>query len=266
MISLLSIIAIGLALGMRHATDADHVIAVTTIVSREHRIRHAVLIGALWGVGHTLTICIVGAAIIVFKVVIPPGIGLAMELCVGLMLVLLGVLNLTGALKWVTVRLMPAWAEHSQIHPERAPSENSHRRFASDLAGSEGDGDKSLGWFDRNLGRLGIYQILRPLLVGIVHGLAGSAAITLLVLATIRNPYWGIAYLLVFGIGTIVGMIAVTAVVALPVTYTTMRLPRLNQSFVVASGLLSLGLGLLISYQIGIADGLFTSHPTWTPR
>src|SRR5258708_6928622 len=101
MISLLSIVVIGFLLGMRHATDADHVIAVTTIVSRQRSIRQASLIGALWGVGHTLTICVVGAAIIVFHVLIPPRVGLAMELCVGLMLVLLGALNLTGVMQWI---------------------------------------------------------------------------------------------------------------------------------------------------------------------
>src|ERR1700674_3253399 len=102
MIGLFSIIALGFFLGMRHATDPDHVIAVTTIVARYRKISHAALIGAFWGVGHTLTILMVGSGIILFGWVIPTRIGLSMEFSVGLMLILLGILNLTGILQWIT--------------------------------------------------------------------------------------------------------------------------------------------------------------------
>src|ERR1700675_833109 len=102
MIGLLSIIALGFFLGMRHATDPDHVIAVTTIVSRYRKISHAALIGAFWGVGHTVTILLVGGGIILFGWVIPARIGLSMEFSVGLMLIFLGILNLTGMLQWIT--------------------------------------------------------------------------------------------------------------------------------------------------------------------
>src|SRR6266852_8254453 len=104
MITFVSIIALGFFLGMRHATDPDHVIAVTTIVSRQRSIRQAALIGVLWGVGHTITIFLVGSAIILFGLVIPPRIGLTMEFSVGLMLVVLGVLNLTGVLRWLNAK------------------------------------------------------------------------------------------------------------------------------------------------------------------
>ena len=97
MMDLLAVTGVGFLLGIRHATDPDHVIAVTTIVSRQRSIRHAGLIGALWGLGHTITIFFVGAAIILFNLVIPPRIGLAMELAVGLMLILLGVLKIGRA-------------------------------------------------------------------------------------------------------------------------------------------------------------------------
>src|SRR6202050_1574533 len=105
MISLFSIVALGFFLGMRHATDPDHVIAVTTIVSRYRKISHAALIGAFWGVGHTLTILLVGSGIILFGWVIPARIGLSMEFSVGLMLILLGILNLTGILNWISFGL-----------------------------------------------------------------------------------------------------------------------------------------------------------------
>ena len=108
MTALFAIIALGFFLGMRHATDPDHVVAVTTIVSRERTMLHAALIGALWGFGHTLTILAVGSAIILFKLTIPARLGLSMELWVGLMLILLGILNLTGvlrrAMEWATIR------------------------------------------------------------------------------------------------------------------------------------------------------------------
>src|SRR5437899_6637125 len=96
MLTLFPVVAIGFFLGIRHATDPDHVIAVTTIVSRQRSVRHAGLIGILWGLGHTITILFVGAAIILFNLVIPTRVGLTMELAVGLMLIFLGVLNLTG--------------------------------------------------------------------------------------------------------------------------------------------------------------------------
>jgi ABC-type nickel/cobalt efflux system permease component RcnA len=103
MFNLLTVIGVGFLLGIRHATDPDHVIAVTTIVSRQRSIRHAGLIGILWGLGHTITILLVGAAIILYNVVIPPRMGLSMELAVGLMLVFLGVMNLTGSRRGMTL-------------------------------------------------------------------------------------------------------------------------------------------------------------------
>src|SRR6266516_7805633 len=102
MITLFSIIVLGFFLGMRHATDPDHVIAVTTIVSRQRSVRHAALIGLLWGLGHTITILVVGSAIILFGLVIPPRIGLTMELSVGLMIINLGVLHLSGMFSSIT--------------------------------------------------------------------------------------------------------------------------------------------------------------------
>jgi hypothetical protein len=103
------------------------------------------------------------------------------------------------------------------------------------------------------------------LLIGIVHGLAGSAAVALLVLSTIREPKWAVLYLLIFGVGTIAGMMLITAVIALPFSFAGYRFAWLNHSLVTGSGLVSLGFGLFVCYQVGFVEGLFTGHPNWTP-
>jgi hypothetical protein len=264
----LAILTIGLFLGMRHATDPDHVIAVSTIVSRERSIAKAGLIGILWGCGHTLTIVAVGAGIILFGFVIPVRVGLTMEFSVGLMLILLGVLNLTGAMKWLSEKLSPAHprvtGEHAHLHEHDS---HMHFHWHSHAAAEEHHGDslsvpsKLRGLFER----LGLFQVLRPLLVGIVHGLAGSAAVALLVLSTIRDPKWAVLYLLIFGVGTITGMMLITAALALPFSFAGYKFAWLNRSLVTGSGFLSLAFGLFVCYQIGFVEGLFTSHPHWTP-
>lgn len=268
MISGLTILAIGFVLGTRHASDPDHVIAVSTIVSRERSIVKAGLIGVLWGIGHTLTILAVGAAIILLGLAIPTRVGLTMEFCVGLMLILLGVLNLSGATKWISEKFSPAHppvtGDHAHIHEHgaklhfhwhsHAPQREHH---AASLAPPR--------WLERSFAGLDLYQALRPLFVGIVHGLAGSAAVALLVLSTIREPKWAVLYLLVFGIGTIAGMMMITSIIALPFSFTGYRFAWLNRALVTGSGIVSLAFGLFVCYQIGFVDGLFTAHPNWKP-
>lgn len=269
MITLLSIVALGFFLGMRHATDPDHVIAVTTIVSRQRSIRHAAAIGALWGVGHTITILAVGSAIILFGLVIPPRVGLTMEFSVGLMLILLGLLNLSGMMRWITETLTPMQlGQHAHRHPHGHGDyvhSHSHGHGGAETHGHAEDATP-VGWMDRTFGRLGIYQVLRPLAVGIVHGLAGSAAVALLVLTTIRVASWAVFYLLVFGLGTVAGMMLITAAIAVPFKFSETRFARLNRGLGLASGVISLGFGLFIVYQMGFVNGLFTHNPTWAPH
>lgn len=269
MSSLLAITLLGFVLGMRHATDPDHVIAVTTIVSRQRSVRSAALIGAFWGVGHTITIMAVGAGIIVFNLIIPPRVGLAMELAVAIMLVLLGVLNLTGITRRITERFTPfAAGGHGHIHVH---GDYIHDHVHGHEPGHHGHAEDAtpVARLDRRFAagkRLGVYQTLRPLFVGIVHGLAGSAAVALLVLATIHNSAWGVVYLLIFGVGTIAGMMLITAAIAIPYAYTGRRFLKLNTGLAAASGLISVAFGLFLAYQTGVVDGLFTSHPSWTPH
>lgn len=211
---MLSLLFLGLLLGIRHAADPDHMVAVGAIVSRQKSLWKAVSVGALWGIGHTATIVAVGGLIVGFRLAIPPRVGLALEFAVGVMLVSLGISNL--------VRQKP----------------------------------------DVSNGATG----LRALGVGIVHGLAGSAAVALLVLATIPDPRWAVACLAVFGAGTISGMVTMTIAVALPSLYAVKRLPRFGRSLRLASGILSVCIGLFVMHGIGVTNGLFSSSPSWTPH
>jgi hypothetical protein len=212
MLSALGLALFGLLLGIRHAVDPDHVVAVTAIATGERSVRRATRIGVMWGVGHTVTILAVGGAIIVFRIVIPPRLGLAFEFVVGLVLIVLGLANLLS---------------RSQDAPKRGSA--------------------------------------RPLVVGMVHGLAGSAAVALLALAAVRDPRWALAYLVLFGVGTIVGMMVVTTAIAVPATLAAGRMGAIRRYLVLASGAASVIFGVLIALELA-GNGLFSSTPVWTPR
>lgn len=264
-ISLIAMLALGFFLGMRHATDADHVVAVSTIVSREKRIGSAALIGAMWGMGHTLTILGVGTGIILFTLVIPPRLGLSMEFSVGLMLIVLGVVNLRGFGQHL--HGAPAFeADRGEDGNAEAPTLRPHvhswRFFSPSPSSVHADSAPSAQRF----GRWPLYQWIRPLVVGLVHGLAGSAAVALLVLTTLRNTRWAVAYLAVFGVGTIAGMMVITVAMASALRFAGERSAWINRRLAVATGVLSVAFGMLIVYQMGFAHGLFTQHPIWTPE
>jgi ABC-type nickel/cobalt efflux system permease component RcnA len=255
MIGLLTILAVGFLLGMQHATDPDHVIAVSTIVSRERSIRAAILVGAFWGLGHTLTILGVGSAIVIFNLVIPLRVVLGMELAVGLMLILLGVLNLGGLRRWLTGGSGGHSHAHSHgdyvhTHPhQHQPERHPHSPAQTPLA-----------LLDRSFRGLRPYQAVRPLVVGIVHGLAGSATIALLVLATIRSTRGAIAYLLIFGVGTVAGMVLITLAIGSTITYTQTRFQRFGSALATAAGVISLGFGIFLVYRAGFVNGLFAAR------
>jgi len=205
-------ILLGALLGLRHATDADHVVAVTTIVARERSLLRAARVGAAWGLGHTLTLLVLGGAIIAFRIVIPPRVGLGLEFSVALMLIALGYANLRAR--------------------EETPGPT----------------------------------LTRPFWIGVVHGLAGSAAVALLVLATIRTPLAAATYLLVFGLGTVLGMMLVTLVLAAPAIYAGERVVRMRSGIRLAAGALSVVFGLLLARELIVDGGLFTAAPTWAPH
>jgi sulfite exporter TauE/SafE len=212
MLDTLTPILLGALLGLRHATDADHVVAVTTIVARQRSWLQAARIGAVWGIGHSVTLFLLGGAIIGFRLVIPPRIGLGLEFAVALMLIGLGYANLR------------------QRDEPSAPS------------------------------------LHRPFWIGVVHGLAGSAAVALLVLSTIRAPLEAAVYLLMFGFGTIVGMMLVTLLLAAPTVYAGARVARMQGRVRLAAGALSIVFGLLLARELIVDGGLFSAVPTWDPH
>jgi len=190
---------LGALLGVRHALDPDHMVAIGTITAGVPSRRRSVIVGAMWGLGHALTLMFVGGSIVLFRVAVSARVGLAMEYSVALMLIALGLLNLASA-------------RHAEpADPSRA----------------------------------------RPFIVGMMHGMAGSAAIALIVLSAIRETATGMIYLALFGLGTIAGMIGVTALVAFPVTMTVAAVGVSRRWLLVASGLVSVVFGLLLAKNLG---------------
>jgi hypothetical protein len=207
---------LGLVLGVRHAADPDHVVAIGTIAAHTRRVWPAARLGVLWGLGHTLTLSTVAAGIVLFEWAVPARLGLGMEFCVAMALVGLGVANLSG---------------HGR---------DRHRTLVR--------------------GPMGAF------LIGLVHGLAGSAAVALLVVATVGEPQWAMAYLLTFGAGTLLGMTGITTGLALSIGAAAHRWRPGPSLLRAGSGALSVALGVWIAYDIGWNGGLFAATPSWTPH
>jgi hypothetical protein len=269
----LAIALLGLVLGMRHATDPDHVIAVTTILSREHRLAAATRIGVVWGLGHTLTVLIVGAAIIVFKIAIPARIGLAMEFAVAVVLILLGVGAAASLVRKGATRLRGAspQPDHLLVHAHAHTHDGATHVHPHVHVGDHETIDDAMHLDHRIPANVlpsfaARSPLLRSFAVGLVHGLAGSAAIALLVLSAIPDPLWATLYLAIFCVGTVIGMGFITTAIATPFMIASTQASWIRQGLVTGSGLLSFGFGLFLAYQIGIVDHLFSTAPIWIPQ
>jgi hypothetical protein len=204
-ITILSPLALGVVLGLKHALDADHLAAVSTMATERRGLFASSLIGALWGLGHTLSLVAAGVLVLLFHFQIGEDVGKALELCVGFMLIALG--------------------------------GNSLRKLAR--------GGKS----HMHAPRLGA----RPLLVGMVHGLAGSAALTLLVFAAIPSPALGLLYIAIFGIGSIGGMVIMSTLFSLPAKLTSLHSARGHILIRSLAGIVSVCFGVFMVYDMALA-------------
>ncbi len=221
----ITILGLGFLMGARHALDADHIVAVSTMLARTPDLRRSGLVGLCWGVGHTAVLLAIGLVVISLQVTIPESVAQACEAGVGVMLVVLG-----GALALTLYR--EHWHLHAHAHDgERHLHLHSHRLST--------DHGHRHGWSDS----------LRPVLVGMVHGLAGSAALMLVVLSTVRTPWEGIAYILVFGLGSILGMVALGILISVPFIFSVSQGRSVQVAVQGLASVASIGFGLALLFR-----------------
>lgn len=230
---IVTVLALGFVLGMTHALDADHMVAVSALVSRERSIWSSSMIGAFWGMGHSLSLFLSGGIILALKISIPPVMTLAMEMAVGIMLVFLGGLVAANLIR-----------DHFHIHAHEHDGKT-HLHLHSH--------SNSEPHAHSHAVRRGTHSML----VGMVHGLAGSAALMLLVVSNIRSLAEGFLYLLMFGAGSITGMMIISMLIGLPFVYSAVRFNGLTRLITGGASLASISLGVFLIYDIGIRKGLF---------
>lgn len=234
-----SILALGFLVGLQHAIEADHLAAVASLATRSRSVLDTAYQGAAWGIGHTLTLFAFGGAVLLADALVPEEVASALELGVGFMLILLG----ADVLRRVILDRVHFHAhrhgvtEHFHAH--------SHR----------GDGDHDS---DPHRHSHRAKLPLRALLVGMMHGMAGSAALILLALQTVTSPWQGLLYIAIFGFGSVVGMAIVGAVISLPLRYSSRGLTWAHNSLKSLIGLFTIGLGSYIVYGAGVGSGHFS--------
>lgn len=244
-----SVLALGFVLGLKHAIEADHLAAVSTIVSERKTLLSSTLVGGLWGIGHTLSLFAAGVLVIFFRFEISPGTGRALEFCVGLMLVALGGNALRKLAQARSIHLhVHQHGARAHIHPHLHPQPNESLTAAPSLPTTHAS--------EEHLHH-GFRPGARPILIGMFHGLAGSSALMLLVLTTISSPLIGMTYIIIFGLGSIGGMMLMSTLIGLPIYLTAARFNRANLLVRGLAGLFSLSFGLFTIYQIGIGPRLF---------
>jgi sulfite exporter TauE/SafE len=236
-LSTIPVLTFGFAMGVKHAVEADHLAAISAIVSERKSVWSSSLVGGLWGIGHTASLLVAGVAVIVLGVRIGERASLALEFCVGLMLVALGANALRKLARGGRLHL------HSHRHGGR---EHVHPHVHE-------DGPHEPAAHTHH----GLRLDARTLLVGMLHGFAGSAALMLLVLSSIKSPATGLLYIAVFGVGSVGGMMLMSALVGLPLYFTAARFNRANFALRCVAGIFSLCFGLFMVYDIGFHGGLF---------
>jgi ABC-type nickel/cobalt efflux system permease component RcnA len=233
-ISTISILLAGLGIGLKHALEADHLAAVSTIVSERKNLLSSMLIGGVWGIGHTAALLLAGVGVILLNIRIERY-GKTLEFCVALMLIGLG----ANAL----YKLVRGGKLHFHVH-----SHGSYTHIHPHLHENKPEPDPQ--------SHHGLRLSIRPLIIGMVHGLAGSAALMLYVLANIKSTPLAFGYIGLFGIGSIGGMMLMSMALSLPARFTATHFMRTHLAVRVVAGLFSLGFGLKLVYDIGIQGGL----------
>lgn len=239
--STLAVLVGGFLLGLWHAHEADHLAAVATIVTERKSLWSSAIVGGVWGLGHTIALLAAGIFVLLLNLNISAQTERILEFCVGIMLVLLG-LNVVRKL-----------IQGSQIHLHA--HEHGGIRHAHPHLHSPAEAESAASQPPTHHG---LEFSSRALVVGIIHGLAGSAAVMLLFLPTIDSKWLGMFYLILFGIGSVGGMMLMSLLVGLPLSWTALRFNRFNLILQCVAGLISVGVGLGIVYEKGFVEGLFT--------
>lgn len=227
--------------GLKHAGEVDHVVAVSTIVSQHRNVWRSAVVGGLWGLGHTATLLIVGAPVLVFRVAISPAAAGWLEFSVALMIIGLG-----------TMALMRVFQRRPDVHIHRH-HHNGQSHVHVHFHEHATEHPRSGASHSHTVSRLGI----KPFLVGAMHGLAGSAALTLLVLTQIDSIVLGLLYLACFGAGATVGMLLMSGLIGLPFALSAHRLTGLNYGLQMLAGALSIAIGLWYAVEIGSNNNLW---------
>ncbi len=233
-------LGLGLALGLKHSIEPDHVVAVSTIVSEYRNPFKSFWVGASWGLGHTATLFLIGIVIIAARLSIPAQMALLLEFGVGIMLVGMGVQVVYGF-----------WKKKVHQHGH-AHEESDHQHYHSHAREIEANQDHHVEF---GIGKPFLRK--KSFLVGTVHGAAGSAALAWIFLATIETPLAGLAYIFMFSLGTILSMGVMTIVISLPFVASANRMPNLTMRVQLAVGALSIVFGGYWMYQKGFVEGLF---------
>jgi len=240
-VGVFALLALGLVFGLKHATEVDHVVAVSTIVSEHRSVLRSALVGGLWGVGHSASLIIVGVLVLVFRVAIPPRVANWLEFGVALMIIALGVLALMRVLrKRADIHL------HRHSHDGQSHVHVHFHEHGTEHANAVAS-EASPASHSHAIARIGF----KPLLVGAMHGLAGSAALTLLVLTQIQSISLGLLYLGLFGLGSTAGMLLMSGLIGLPFALSGRRLTSINYGLQAAAGTLSIAFGLWYAYALG---------------
>jgi len=233
-LSTLAVLGIGLVFGLRHATEVDHVVAVSTIVSQHKNVLRSAAVGAMWGAGHTASLLVIGALVLLLRVAIPERVSGWLEFGVALMIIGLGISALWRALRRSSEVHVHQHSHDGQSHKHVHFHEKQTRHEPSSHSAHSHDVSR-IGW--------------KPLLIGTMHGVAGSGALTLLVLTQISSPWVGMLYLGIFGVGSIVGMLLMSGLIGLPFALTSRNLTHVHHRLQTVAAILSICFGLWYAYQ-----------------